>query len=57
MKIFEKVVLLEKVSKIVLSSFFILVIGLGIYVLGYNRGYLAAKSGAEDYIKNFWKER
>lgn len=49
--------LFEKVSKIVLVSFFLVVLGLGAYFLGYNRGYLSAQSGAEDYIKKLLEGR
>lgn len=51
MKIFEKA------GKVILVLLFILMSGVGIYVLGYARGYSVAQSGAEDYIKKFLEER
>lgn len=52
-----KIKILEKLSKVVLTTLFLLVLGLGAYSFGFNRGFLIAQEEAEDYVKKFLEER
>lgn len=52
-----KIKVLEKLSKIVLGTLFILTLSLGAYSIGFNRGFLAAQDEAENYINKFLEER
>ncbi len=52
-----KIKVFEKLSKLVLASLFLLTLGLGAYIIGYNRGFLTAQTEAESYVKKLLDER